>query len=101
MSEVHNGEIHIDEQEVSAGEKTGHMRWVLLISLLAAVVLMTVIWMAGAFSQTEDESSATAENPAAASVPAAGDAASGVTSDDAAELAPERTVENGLPVVEN
>ncbi|WP_202388819.1 hypothetical protein [Pontixanthobacter aquaemixtae] len=38
-------EIHIDEIEASGGEKSGHMRWVLGVGLLIAVVAMSLAWI--------------------------------------------------------
>lgn len=55
MSEVQNGEVHIDETDASGGSKEGVVRWVLLISLLAAILIMSIIWIAGAFSSSNDE----------------------------------------------
>ena len=59
MSYEKNGEIHIEDDEASAGEKSGHMRWVLGISLVFVIVLMSAIWIFGAFSQDDVESQAT------------------------------------------
>ncbi|WAT17669.1 hypothetical protein OZN62_12235 [Aurantiacibacter sp. MUD11] len=72
MSEEINGEVHIDEQDAAAGSKEGVVRRVLLISLLAAILILSAIWITGALTQDEGESSATAtdysadtpENPA-------------------------------------
>lgn len=38
-------EIHLDDTEASGGEKTGHMRWVLGIGLLLAIVAMSASWI--------------------------------------------------------
>lgn len=38
-------EIHIDDTEASGGRKTGHMRWVLGIGLLLAIIAMSIIWI--------------------------------------------------------
>ncbi len=48
MSEIKDGEVHIDEQDAQGGSKEGVVRWVLLISMLAAVLILSIIWMAGA-----------------------------------------------------
>lgn len=63
MSYQQGDEIHIDEDEASAGAKTGVMRWVLGISLFAAIALLSAIWMFGASTQddSEDESSLSAK----------------------------------------
>lgn len=55
MSHMEGDELHIDDQEASGGEKTGVMRWVLAISLLAAIVLLSAIWMTGALTQGDTE----------------------------------------------
>lgn len=54
-------EIHIDEDAAKAGETSGHMRWVLGISLLAVIAILSVIWITGAATQgdTEEEITAT------------------------------------------
>lgn len=54
MSEEKNGQIHIDEQDASAGTKPGVVRWVLLISLLSAALIMSIIWISGAVMQDDD-----------------------------------------------
>ncbi|NMW32180.1 hypothetical protein HKD42_08915 [Altererythrobacter sp. RZ02] len=38
-------EIHVTEQEASAGKKDGVMRWVLGISLTGAVIAMSIVWI--------------------------------------------------------
>ncbi|MGB3795521.1 MAG: hypothetical protein WA957_04375 [Alteraurantiacibacter sp.] len=59
MSEMKNGEVHIDEEDVSGGSKEGVVRWVLLISLLAAVLILSIIWIVGAMGENEIEESNT------------------------------------------
>lgn len=59
MSEERNGEIHIDDEEASGGSKEGVVRWVLLISLLAAIIILSIIWMTGALTQGDTEEEAT------------------------------------------
>lgn len=56
----HQGdETHLDTDEARGGESTGVMRWVLGISLLLAIVLLSAIWMFGAWTQDDVESQAT------------------------------------------
>ncbi len=38
-------EIHIEDDDATAAVKTGAMRWVLGISLAAAVIAMTLVWV--------------------------------------------------------
>lgn len=52
-------ETHISETEASGGSKEGVVRWVLAISLLAAIVLLSAIWMFGAATQGDVEEEAT------------------------------------------
>lgn len=56
----HQGdETHLDTDEARGGESTGVMRWVLGVSLLLAIVLLSAIWMFGAWTQDDVESQAT------------------------------------------
>ncbi|APE28006.1 hypothetical protein [Aurantiacibacter gangjinensis] len=55
MSYEKDGEIHIDEQEASAGRGNGHVRVILAVSLFAAIALLSAIWIFGAFSQGDVE----------------------------------------------
>lgn len=51
MSEVDkDGRIHIEDDDARAAETTGHMRYVLGIGLLIAIIAMTVIWVIPALS---------------------------------------------------
>ena len=52
-------EIHIDDNEASAGETSGRMRWVLAIGTVLAIGLLTIIWMTGALTQGDVEEEAT------------------------------------------
>ncbi len=52
--------VHIDETDAKAGANTGTVRWVLLISLTLAIVLLTIIWVTGALTQDPIESAGTA-----------------------------------------
>ncbi len=49
-------ETHLNEVEASGGSKGGIVRWVLVISLLLAIILLSVIWMTGAAFQDSVES---------------------------------------------
>lgn len=35
--------IHVDSTDVRSGETSGHMRWVLLISIVLAIVLLSLL----------------------------------------------------------
>ncbi len=49
-------EIHIATDEARGASTPNVVRWVLAISLLAAIVLLSVIWMTGAATQGDEES---------------------------------------------
>ncbi|MWV29179.1 hypothetical protein [Aurantiacibacter rhizosphaerae] len=59
MSKIKDGEVHIDEEDASGGSKEGVVRWVLLISLLAAILILSIIWIVGAMGESEVEQSNT------------------------------------------
>lgn len=61
MSEEINGEVHIDEQDASGGRKTGTVRWVLAISLLSAILIMSIIWISGAVMSDDSDDVAAPE----------------------------------------
>ena len=54
MAENNNGEIHIDEEDVSGGSKEGVVRWILGVGLLLAIIAMSLIWIIPALSQSEE-----------------------------------------------
>lgn len=60
--EDRQGEVHISTDEVRSGATPHIVRWILGISLLAAIVLLSALWMTGAALQSdaEDETSVTA-----------------------------------------
>lgn len=41
-------EIHVDETEATGGVKGQGVRWVLIVSLVAAVAALSAIWISGA-----------------------------------------------------
>lgn len=59
MAENRNGEIHIDEEDVSGGSKEGVVRWILGVGLLLAIVAMSLIWIIPALTQGDAEEEAT------------------------------------------
>jgi hypothetical protein len=50
-------EIHASETEASGGSKEGVVRWVLIIGTLLAIITLSAIWMTGAATQPEGDSS--------------------------------------------
>ncbi len=59
-------ETHLDTEEARGAESTGVMRWVLGISLLLAIGLLSAIWIFGAWTQDDVESQATVSGTPAA-----------------------------------
>lgn len=55
MTEPQNGEYHTSEERASGGSKEGVVRWVMLISLLAAILILSIIWITGALTQDDTE----------------------------------------------
>ena len=43
-------EVHVETEEARGAESTGVMRWVLGISLLLAIGLLSAIWMFGTWN---------------------------------------------------
>lgn len=60
--EQHGNETHIETDEARGGSTPHIVRWILAISLLAAIVLLSIIWITGAATQSEAEGSANARN---------------------------------------
>ncbi|HSQ96678.1 MAG TPA: hypothetical protein VLM18_11360 [Croceibacterium sp.] len=58
-------EVDTEADEVRAGSTPHIVRWVLAISLLAAIVLLTAIWVIGAGSSDQNNQSVNAEIHAA------------------------------------
>jgi hypothetical protein len=48
-------EVHIETDEARGASSPNIVRWVLGISLFAAIALLSVIWIAGAATQGEEE----------------------------------------------
>ena len=46
-------EVHVDTEEASGGSTPGIVRYVLLISLVLAIVVMTLIWVSGALTSPQ------------------------------------------------
>lgn len=56
--EKHGDEVHVETDEARGGSTPHIVRWILAISLLAAIALLSVIWITGAASQHESEPAA-------------------------------------------
>lgn len=78
-------ETHLDTDEARGAESTGVMRWVLGISLLLAIGLLSAIWIFGAWTQDEVESRATVSAAPTATETGSSDTDS-IVSQDADEI---------------
>jgi hypothetical protein len=58
-------EIHTDVDDARAASTPNVVRWVLLISLFAAIVLLTAIWVIGAASSDQNNQTVDAQVRAA------------------------------------
>jgi type II secretory pathway pseudopilin PulG len=58
-------EVHADVEEARAASTPNVVRWVLIISLLAAIILLTAIWVIGAWSSDQNNQTADAQIRAA------------------------------------
>ena len=48
-------ELHSETDSARAGSTPHIVRWILAISLLATIVLLSIIWITGAATQSDDE----------------------------------------------
>jgi len=81
------GEVHADTDEARGGSTPNIVRWVLGISLLAAIVLLSAIWIFGA--ATTDDTTHEATTSAAIREAQGTADTDGIVSEDADEFAPE------------
>ncbi|MGB7408134.1 MAG: hypothetical protein WA908_06470 [Pontixanthobacter sp.] len=81
-------EVHIDDTEASGGQKTGHVRWILGIGTLLAIVLLSIVWITGSMTQGDVEEERTASGRIDSSVgnEIDGDQTDGIVSDDADQI---------------
>lgn len=54
-------EIHADVEEARAASTPNVVRWVLTLSLVAAIVLLTAIWVIGAWSSDQNNQTVSAQ----------------------------------------
>ena len=59
---VDGQEVHSETDEARAGSTPHIVRWVLGISLVAAIVLLSIVWMTGAVMQRDVEDEANVSN---------------------------------------
>lgn len=79
--EDRSGEIHVTTDEARGGSTPHILRWMLAISLLAAIVILSAMWMTSASLQGGEEQQATAQ--AVADERADEDATDSIVSDQA------------------
>jgi hypothetical protein len=58
-------QVHAEVDEARGASTPNIVRWVLTISLLAAIILLTAIWVIGAWSSDQNTQTADAQNRAA------------------------------------
>ena len=87
------GEMHIETDEARAGATPHIVRWVLAISLFAAIVLLTIIWITGALTR-DGSQDATQVGPVAEELQE-GSTTDGVLSDGFDEIGPEPIIRDG------
>ena len=61
--------LHAETDAARAGSTPHIVRWILAISLLAAIVLLSIVWITGALTQDKAESQATASGRIEAATP--------------------------------
>jgi predicted outer membrane lipoprotein len=61
-----DSEIHIDTEHARGGSTPHIVRWVLGISLAAAIVILSAVWMTGALRHDSANKAVTAAHEAAA-----------------------------------
>lgn len=77
-------EIHIDSNAARGGSTPHIVRWVLAISLLLAIVVMSLVWIIPALNQGDVEEEITASGIADST--ASGSSTDGIVSDNADEM---------------
>ena len=54
--EREGNEVHVDTDEARGGSESNVVRYVLIISVVLAIVVLSIIWTTGALSQGDEES---------------------------------------------
>ena len=91
-------EPHFETDAARGASTPNIVRWVLLVSLFAAIVLLSIIWMTGAATQSEEEGTVSHEVRNRANT----EATDSIVGENAAELdAAEPGEDTGTPTVEN
>ena len=92
------GELHAETDEARAGSTPGIVRWILLVGLFAAIALLSIIWITGAATQSEEEGTVSHEVRDRADI----EATDSIVVENADELdTAEPGDDTGTPTVEN
>ena len=96
-------EVHFETDEARGASSPNIVRWVLAISLFAAIALLSVIWITGAATRDEIDRYVTVPDPAADRSDVEGtDSIVGQDADELEAAEPGETGEAGAPpTVEN
>ena len=93
-----NGEqVHADMEAARGASTPNVVRWVLGISLLAAIILLTVIWLIGAWSSDQNTQSVGAQIRAEQKA-AGGSTNDGIVSDQAGQMNGAQSGEDTRPL---
>ena len=91
-------EVHIETDEARGASTPNIVRWILLVSLFAAIALLSIIWITGAATQSEEEGTVSHEVRDRAD----GSSTDSIVGENADELeAAEPGDDTGTPTVEN
>lgn len=84
--EQQGDELHTETDGARAGSTPNIVRWVLIIGLLLAIVLLSITWITGALSMGARDSQATATDRIADQAGTAADSTDSIVSDGADQL---------------
>ena len=93
-------EVHVETDEARGASSPNIVRWVLLVSLFAAIALLSIIWITGAATQGESEQNVEVTNRIDDT--AADDSTDSIVGENADELETAQPgAESVTPTVEN
>jgi hypothetical protein len=103
--EYQSDELHAETDGARAGSTPHIVRWVLIVGLLLAIVLLSITWITGALSMGHRGSEATATDRLADRSDEAGTGTDSIVSDNADQIddaMPPAVIESGEPTnIEN
>ena len=95
-------EVHLNEIEASGGSKEGVLRWILILGVLLAIVLLTIVWITGAVSTSGDEQNVSVSDQIQAGEQTPPDTSvTNLGNDNVPSTDGQVTEQDGLTVVEN